>query len=118
MTTARFIYKIVPQALWQNAQAIGRFDGAPVDEADGFIHFSTSGQVRETAAKHFAGLDDLLLVAVRTERLDAERLRFEPSRGGDLFPHLYGALDLDRVEWVRPLPLGPDGRHLFPALED
>nr|WP_250152321.1 DUF952 domain-containing protein [Ancylobacter radicis] len=111
------IYKIVPRALWQQAQEAGRFDGAPVDLADGFIHFSTSAQVAETAARHFAGQDDLLLVAVRTEHLPVEALRFEASRGGDLFPHLYAPLDLAAVAWVRDLPLGDHGRHLFPAFE-
>ena len=111
------VYKIVPRALWRRAEEAGRFDGAPVDLADGFIHFSTAAQVAETAARHFAGQDDLLLVAVRTERLDPAALRFEPSRGGDLFPHLYAPLDLAAVAYVRDLPLGDHGRHLFPALE-
>lgn len=114
---ASLIYKIAPRTLWQAAEAAGRFEGAPVDLADGFIHFSTAGQVAETAAKHFAGQEDLLLVAIRTERLDPALLRWEPSRGGDLFPHLYGPLLLDAVAYVRELPLGPHGRHLFPALE-
>jgi uncharacterized protein (DUF952 family) len=114
---ARLIYKIAPRALWQAAEAAGRFDGAPVDVADGFIHFSTAGQVAETAAKHFAGQGDLLLVAVRVEHLPPDLLRWEPSRGGGLFPHLYGPLALDAVAYVRELPLGPHGRHLFPALE-
>ena len=110
------IYKICPQALWRAAESAGRFDGAPVDLADGYIHFSTAAQVRETAARHFAGQPDLLLVFVDAARL-GEALRYEPSRGGDLFPHLYGPLDLSAVTRVEPLPLGPDGSHLFPALE-
>jgi uncharacterized protein (DUF952 family) len=114
---ASLIYKIAPRTLWQAAEAAGRFEGAPVDVADGFIHFSTAGQVAETAAKHFAGQDDLLLVAIRVELLPPDTLRWEPSRGGDLFPHLYGPLPLDAVAYVRELPLGPHGRHLFPALE-
>lgn len=114
---AALIYKIVPRALWRQAEEAGRFDGAPVDLADGFIHFSTAAQVEETAARHFAGQDDLLLVAIRTERLNPAALRFEPSRGGDLFPHLYAPLDLAAVAWVRDLPLGDHGRHLFPAFE-
>jgi len=117
MTGNELIYKIAPRALWQQAEAAGRFDGAPVDHADGFIHFSTGVQVAETAAKHFAGQDDLLLVAIRTAALDPAMLRWEPSRGGALFPHLYGPLGLDAVAWVRPLPLGPAGEHLFPKLE-
>jgi uncharacterized protein (DUF952 family) len=108
------IYKIAPAALWREAEAKGLFTGAPVDLADGFIHFSTAAQARETAARHFAGQPDLLLVAVDTEGLGD--LRWEPSRGGDLFPHLYGPLALSAVAWVKPLPLGPDGTHLFPDL--
>ena len=110
------IYKIVPQTLWRKAEAEGAFAGAPVDLADGYIHFSTAGQVRETAAKHFAGQDDLLLVAVATERL-GEALKWEVSRGGALFPHLYAPLDLAAVLRVDPLPLGPDGSHVFPELD-
>ncbi len=108
------VYKICPRGLWREAEAAGRFTGAPVDHADGFIHFSTAAQVVETAARHFAGVDDLLLVAVEAETL-GEALRFEPSRGGDLFPHLYGELPLSAVHAVDELPLGPDGRHVFPA---
>ncbi|KTS39536.1 dihydroorotate dehydrogenase [Methylobacterium indicum] len=107
------IYKICPAALWRAAEAAGRFDGAPVDLADGYIHFSTAAQAPETAAKHFSGQDDLLLVAVEAEAL-GEALRFEPSRGGALFPHLYGPLPLSAVRSVAPLPVGPDGCHVFP----
>ncbi|KRA00069.1 dihydroorotate dehydrogenase [Mesorhizobium sp. Root157] len=113
---SQLIYKIVPKALWREAEAAGSFTGAPVDVADGFIHFSTAGQVRETAAKHFAGKDDLLIAAIDGSRLGAA-LRYEPSRGGALFPHLYGPLPLEAVAWVRPLPLGADGAHAFPQLE-
>ena len=109
------IYKILPRADWQAVQAAGRFEGSAVDLADGFIHFSTAAQVEETAARHFAGEADLLLVAVDPKAL-GEHLRFEPSRGGDLFPHLYAPLHAEAVRWVRPLPLGPDGRHVFPEL--
>lgn len=108
------IYKIAPGALWSAALAAGQFDGAPVDLADGFIHFSTAQTVRETAAKHFAGQHDLLLVAVDPGRLAAHALRWEPSRGGLLFPHLYAPLPLDAVMWTVPLPLGTEGLHLFP----
>ncbi|MFK8252416.1 DUF952 domain-containing protein [Ancylobacter terrae] len=107
------IFKICPRALWAQAETAGVFHGAPVDQADGFIHFSTAAQVAETAARHFTGQDDLLLVAVTAAPL-GDALRWEPSRGGALFPHLYGPLPLDAVASVRPLPLGPDGRHLFP----
>lgn len=113
---SQFIYKIAPQALWREAEKSGRFTGAPIDIADGFIHFSTAGQVRETAARHFAGQTDLLLVAIDGARL-GEALKYEASRGGALFPHLYAPLDLGAVLWVRPLPLGADGLHQFPALE-
>ncbi len=107
------IYKIVPDALWRAAEAEGAFAGAPVDAADGFIHFSTGAQVRETAARHFAGQDDLLLVAVDAAALGAT-LRWEPSRGGALFPHLYGPLPLAAVAWCQPLPRDARGAHRFP----
>ncbi|TVR12021.1 MAG: DUF952 domain-containing protein [Salinarimonadaceae bacterium] len=107
------IYKIAPAALWRAAERAGRFEGAPVDIADGFIHFSTAEQARETAAKHFRGQADLLLVAVDPGKL-GPALLWEPSRGGALFPHLYGALDLAAVISVEPLPLNPDGSHSFP----
>jgi len=110
------IYKICPKHLWLEAERAGLFAGAPVDLDDGFIHLSTAAQVRETAAKHFAGWADLLLIAVNTEALGAA-LRYEPSRGGDLFPHLYEALPLSAVRWVKPLPLGRDGRHVLPDLD-
>jgi uncharacterized protein (DUF952 family) len=110
---ASIIYKICPARSWREAERAGRFDGAPVDHEDGFIHFSTAAQAAETAAKHFAGATDLVLVAVDGEPLGGA-LRWEPSRGGDLFPHLYGALPLSAVLWAVPLPLGPDGRHVFP----
>jgi uncharacterized protein (DUF952 family) len=108
------IYKICPRALWQQAEAEGVFRGAPIDLSDGYIHFSTAAQAKETAARHFAGVDDLLLVTVDAGSLGAA-LRYEPSRGGDLFPHLYGTLPLSAVRSVDPLPIGPDGRHVFPA---
>jgi len=108
------IFKICPATLWRQAEAARVFHGAPVDFADGYIHFSTAGQAAETAAKHFAGEADLVLVGVRAESL-GPALRWEPSRGGALFPHLYGPLPLALVRFAVPLPLGPDGRHLFPA---
>ncbi len=111
-----FVYKIVPQALWREAEAAGVFAGAPVDAADGFIHFSTAAQVKETAAKHFAGQRDLLIAAIDAGAL-GPALRYEPSRGGALFPHLYGPLPLAAVAWVRPLPLDAGGGHVFPPLE-
>ena len=110
------IYKITPEALWRVAEAQGRFTGAPVDLDDGFIHFSTREQAIETARRHFAGQDDLLLVAVDAGAL-GEKLVFEPSRGGALFPHLYADMPLSVVKWVKPLPLGPDGAHVFPDMD-
>ena len=109
------IYKICPAALWRQAAAEGVFRGAPVDLADGYIHFSTAAQVRETAAKHFAGQRDLLLIAVEAGKLGAS-LKWEPSRDGALFPHLYGTLDPGLVVSIAPLPLGNDGKHEFPPL--
>ncbi len=109
------ILKIVPRGLWLEAEAVGTFAGAPVDLADGFIHFSTAAQAEETAARHFAGQHDLLLVSVEAERLGAA-LRWEVSRGGARFPHLYAQLVLADVAWAKPLPVGRDGRHDFTGL--
>ncbi|MEN3930138.1 DUF952 domain-containing protein [Microvirga sp. W0021] len=108
------IYKICPQDLWQEAEKQGCFFGAPIDLQDGFIHFSTASQARETAAKHFSGETDLLLIAIDESRL-SEQLRYEPARNGDLFPHLYEPLSLAAVVWVQPLPMGEDGVHIFPG---
>lgn len=110
------IYKICESAPWREAERAGVFAGAPVDLADGFIHFSTAEQVRETAARHFSGKAELLLIAIDADSLGGA-LRYEPSRGGALFPHLYGSLPMSAVRWVKPLPLGADGRHMFPELE-
>lgn len=110
------IYKITPESLWREAEATGRFTGAPIDLADGFIHFSTRDQAIETASRHFAGQENLLLVAVDASAL-GEKLVFEPSRGGALFPHLYAEMPLSAVKWVKPLPLGNDGGHVFPDME-
>jgi uncharacterized protein (DUF952 family) len=109
------IYKICPAALWQSAEADGVFRGMEVDRKDGYIHFSSAAQVEETAARHFAGMGDLVLVAVDSERLGA--LKWEKARAGDLFPHLYAPLDVGAAISVEPLPLGPDGRHQFPVLK-
>ncbi len=102
------IYKILPRAAWAEALAQGRFDGSPIDLQDGYIHFSTAGQAQETAAKHFRGQADLVVVAVEAGAL-GEGLRWEPSRGGQLFPHLYGPLDPALAKGVTEAPLGPDG---------
>ena len=109
---ATTIYKICDAALWRAAEQAGVFHGAPIDTADGYIHFSTAGQVRETAAKYFAGVPDLMLAAIDADALGAA-LRYEPARGGALFPHLYGALPMSAVLWVKPLPFGAEG-HVFP----
>jgi uncharacterized protein (DUF952 family) len=106
------IYKIASSDLWARAEQAGVFMGAPVDLADGYIHFSTREQAAETAEKHFAGQADLLLVAVDADAINAD-LRWEPSRGGALFPHLYAPLPITAVRWARRLPLGADGRHVF-----
>src|SRR5271154_420873 len=110
------VYKIVATEEWAEAEAVGAFTGAAIDRADGFIHFSTAEQAPETAAKWFAGRDDLTLAAVDAEAL-GEDLRWEPSRGAALFPHLYGALPMSAVVWSRRLRLGPDGRHVFGSFE-
>lgn len=114
MTPADPIYKIASLPAWRAAEAEGEFRGAPVDRADGFIHFSTSEQVRETARRHFAGAADLVLVTVDPSRLGGA-LRWEPSRGGALFPHLYGPLPMAAVVSVAPLPVDAAGLHAFPA---
>jgi uncharacterized protein (DUF952 family) len=100
MTT---LYKICPASLWHEAERNGVFRGSEVDLRDGFIHFSTAAQVAETASKHFAGQSDLLLVRVDASQL-GDALKWEPSRGGALFPHLYGELVLSAVTHVDPLP--------------
>ncbi|MGF9763455.1 DUF952 domain-containing protein [Microvirga sp. 0TCS3.31] len=110
------IYKICPALLWRETEKVGFFAGAPIDVRDGYLHFSTAAQVRETAARHFADQSDLLLIAIDADSL-GEALRYEPSRGGDLFPHLYAHLPLSAVRWVMPLPLGQDGHHVFPDLD-
>ena len=107
----RFLYKIISAAEWRQAEAQGRFEGSAVDVKDGFIHLSAAHQVRETAARHFAGQADLLLVAFAEARLS--NLKWEPSRGGDLFPHVYGAIPTALAETIVPLPL-ENGLHRFP----
>lgn len=109
------IYKILPRADWEAAQGAGRYEGSAVDAADGFIHFSTAAQAQETAAKHFAGKPDLVVLEVEADEL-GEALRWEPSRRGQLFPHLYGALDTALVRAVTEAPLGPDGAPQVGAL--
>ena len=107
------IYKIVTAAQWAEAEELGEFLGAPIDLKDGYIHFSTSAQVIETVEKHFHGQLDLLIVSVGSDVLGDE-LKWEPSRGGDLFPHLYSNLSLANVISVDDLPMGKGGTHMFP----
>jgi uncharacterized protein (DUF952 family) len=106
------LYKLIDRALWREAVAQGHFDGAGVDLADGYIHFSTAAQAPETARRYFSGQKDLLLLTLETDRLPpavAQALRWEPARGGDLFPHLYTPLDPTLVSEARALHLGEDG---------
>lgn len=109
------IFKIFRDEEFATLQRDGETRGAPIDLADGFIHFSTATQATETAAKHFAGEEDLVVAAVEVMDV-ADGLKWEPSRGGDLFPHLYRPLRLGDVTWVAPLPLDEDGAHVFPDL--
>ena len=106
------IYKILRSEEWAALQAESETAGAPIDVADGYVHFSTLEQVRETASKHFDGIEGLYLLALEADDLGPD-LKWEPSRGGALFPHLYGPLRLADVRWSRPLPLEVGG-HLFP----
>ena len=111
----RYIYKILDRKLWQEAETAGVFVGAGIDLQDGYIHFSDANQARETAKLHFAGQDNLVLLQIDTSELTIE---WEPSRGGQLFPHLYGILPVANVTRVWPLSLGADGLHIFPDLGD
>lgn len=106
------IFKIFRRDEWKAFDRDGRTDGAPIDLSDGFIHFSTADQAARTAALHFAGAEGLVLAAVDTDILGND-LKWEPSRGGALFPHLFRALERHEVNWAEPLPLGPEG-HIFP----
>jgi uncharacterized protein (DUF952 family) len=106
------LYKIMTRRQWTDVQTSGTFNGSDVDIKDGFIHLSAIHQVRSTAEKHFANQPDLVLVSVRTESLGTT-LKWEVSRGGSLFPHIYGPLLLDSIDHVAALPL-KDGSHLFP----
>jgi uncharacterized protein (DUF952 family) len=111
------IYKIFRSDEWAALRKDGETRGAPIDLSDGYIHFSTAAQAPETAARHFAGVDDLLLVAVDANAA-GDKLKWEVSRGGAEFPHLYRKLTLADVLWAQPLPL-ENGRHVFPpGLED
>ena len=109
------IYHMCPAEAWQAAMRIGEYRGTADDLRDGFIHFSTADQVAESARRHRAGQAGLLLIAVESARL-GDRLKWEASRGGALFPHLYGPLDPAEIARVEPLPLGADDEHVFPPL--
>ncbi len=109
------IYKICPATLWNAAVAEGVFRGAGIDLGDGFIHFSGADTVRQTAALYFKGVDHLVLVALDDGAL-GPALKYEASRGGALFPHLYGTFDPALALWAKPLPLADDGSHVFPEL--
>jgi uncharacterized protein (DUF952 family) len=110
---AESVYKICSRAALQEARKSGRFDGSADDARDGFIHLSAASQVAGTLAKYFAGQRGLVLLAVDPERL-GQQLRWERSRGGELFPHLYGPLDLAHVISVEALELQGDGSHRLP----
>ena len=107
------VYKLLTHDQMSALQADGELTGAPVDLADGFVHLSAGHQVAETAAKHFEGVEGLHILALDADTL-GDDLRWEPSRGGALFPHLYRKLRLSDVVWSRTLMIGPDGRHRFP----
>ena len=106
-----YIYKISPADVWAEAEAKGAFEGAGIDLADGFIHFSTASQVAETAWLHFHKVEGLVLVQVSVEGLE---LVWEESRGGAMFPHLYTPLQMSQVSAVTPMMVGDDGEHIFP----
>ena len=113
----RFVYTLVRAAEWRAAEAAGAYAGSADDARDGFLHFSTAAQLRATAAKHRAGVPDLVMVEADAAAL-GDALRWEPASGGSrpgLFPHLYAPLPLSAVTRAVPLPLGADGRHVFPA---
>lgn len=109
------LFKICSNAEWQAATKAGSYDGSAVDRQDGFIHLSARHQLVETANRHFSGQTDLVLVAVEQVALSAD-LRWETSRGGDKFPHVYGKIPVTAMRWVKPLPWR-EGRHVFPGME-
>ena len=110
----KYVYKISPGDAWDAALRAGTYLGSPDDLRDGFIHFSTAGQVPATAAKFFSRRDDLMIAAIDVAAL-GDALKWEASRGGALFPHLHSPLTMTAVVWTRPLPLCLDGSHDFPA---
>jgi len=112
----RWIYHLSRRADWERAKADGSYAGSREDNADGFLHFSTALQVAASAAKHRAGEAGLVLLEVDADKL-GDALKWEPARGGDLFPHLYGPLPVAAVAAEFDLPLGPDGLHQFPDMK-
>ena len=113
--TPRYIYKIATAASYAPARLAGRYAGMPIDDADGYMHFSTAAQLAETLRLHFRGQGDLVLLAVRAEAL-GKNLVWEPSRGGKLFPHLYGGpLDLGHVEWEEAISVDAEGQCDLPG---
>ncbi len=117
MSPVRLIYHMCRREEWDAARAVGSYAGSSQDLADGFIHFSTAAQLPESARKHRAGQTGLVLLATDPQLL-GDALRWEASRRGVLFPHLYGPLPAWAVRWARDLPLGADGEHALPPLED
>jgi uncharacterized protein (DUF952 family) len=113
VTSPKTIYRLLAADVWRRAEQAGSFVGTQQDVRDGFIHFSTAAQVAETAVRHYAGVAGLLLLGVSVDALGAA-LRWEPSRGGALFPHLYTSLPISAVTRVEPLPLGAAGVHVLP----
>lgn len=109
----RLLYKVMPKDIWNTVGQSGVFRGSGIDHEDGYIHLSAGDQVVETVSKHFAGQEDLVLVAVDEDDL-GESLKWEPSRGGALFPHVYGTIDAEAFRSHWELPVGEDGDHLFP----
>jgi uncharacterized protein (DUF952 family) len=116
MSPAKLIYHMCRREEWDVAHAAGSYRGSSQDAADGFIHFSTAEQLAESARRHRAGQSGLVVIAADPQLL-GDSLRWEASRGGALFPHLYGALPTWAVSWVRDLPLGGDGQHILPPLD-
>ncbi|MGI9525340.1 MAG: DUF952 domain-containing protein [Hyphomicrobiaceae bacterium] len=109
-----WVYKMVSAGEWSAAVRVGSYEGSAVDRRDGFIHLSTSDQISETATKHFLGQEDLIIVAFATQSL-GEQLRWEPSRGGQLFPHYYGHVPTQLARWVEAAPLDGQGIPDIPA---
>lgn len=111
------IYKILSRAEWEAFKSSGVFEGSAIDQTDGYIHFSYAHQANETARKYFSGQPDLMIFAAEANNLGVS-FKNEPSRGGDLFPHLYASLALSQVLWAKPLPLAPDGGPILPTLDE